>query len=117
MNINELILAGIDTDELFSRIMNNEKLVSLLLGKFLEDKNYEDLKIAFLKEDVAAAELASHTLKGMCGNLSQKRLFALFRDQVLLIRDGRLDDAKAMMNEIEKEFSNAVTHIKLWLAE
>ncbi len=116
MDYTELTLAGIDMKELLDRLMQNAGLVKMLLGKFLEDGNYAALLAAVEQGDAKAAEIASHTLKGMCGNLSLKKLFDLFSEQTNLIRSGKFDEAAAMMPEISADFESAASHIKAWIA-
>ncbi len=113
----ELILAGMNVPELLDRLMGNEKLVGLFVKKFLEDANYPKLIAAVQQEDWPAAEMASHTLKGMCGNLSLKELFGLFDCQVRHFRAGEEKKAVEMMAQITAAYDNAVTHLNLWLAE
>ncbi len=115
MNYDELLLAGMDIPDLLNRLMNNDKLIGLFVKKFLEDANYQKLVDAFISSDIKAAESASHTLKGMCGNLSLKKLFALFTEQVRLIRSLDFIAAEAMMEQISREYENTVLHMKNWL--
>ncbi len=113
---NELRLAGMDLPDLLRRLMGNEKLVGLFVKKFLEDGNYLQLQTAVARGDWAAAEHASHTLKGMCGNLSLKELFGLFDRQVRHLRAGETQQAAGMMTEITAAFEASAGHLKAWLA-
>ncbi len=117
MTYTELELAGIDIDDLMKRLMQNASLVKIFIKKFLEDKNYTVLTEAFKQGDLKMAEGASHTLKGVCGNLSVKPLFALFQEQVALIRAGEGAKAEAMMPRITEEYEKTVLHMNKWLNE
>ncbi len=116
MEYTELELAGIDIADLMKRLMQNASLVKILVKKFLEDKNYLLLLEAFEQGDMRSAESASHTLKGICGNLSLKSLFALFQEQVNLIRTDESQKAADMMPKISEEYEKTVSHIKEWLS-
>ena len=92
--------AGIDVESALGRFMGNEMLLERFMKKFLEDSNFENLRKALAAKDLDAAISASHTLKGLCGNLSMTVLFDLITKQVAVLRAGRLEEAAAMMEEI-----------------
>ena len=68
---------GINVNEALERMMGNEKLLSRLLGKFLEDASCERLAQAIAVQDAQAAAEAAHTLKGVSGNLSISTVYDL----------------------------------------
>ncbi len=115
-NYEKLKNAGIDMDSLLKRLMGNASLVRMFIKKFTEDRNVEKLSAAFAEQDMKAAEMASHTLKGMCGNLSLTELFALFTEQVNLLRAGEYAKAEAMMAQIQCTYDHAISEMKAWLA-
>lgn len=78
--------AGIDVDAALERLMGNEALLERLLKKFLLDDNFAKLEAAVSAGDSEAAVLASHTLKGVCGNLAMTLLFDLLTGQVAAFR-------------------------------
>ncbi len=117
MDNKELILAGVDIPELEDRLMHNNALIKMIVGKFAQDKTYGQLQAAIAQRDLQAAEFACHSLKGMCGNMALKKLFALFQEQLRLFRAGEGDAAIGMMAQISQEYENALTHIRLWLAQ
>ncbi len=114
-NYEQLKEAGVDTQSLINRLMGNEALVGIFIKKFTEDKNFTELKIAFAGNDAKAAEMKSHTLKGMCGNLSLTRLYELFSEQVSLIRKGELESAANMMTELENIYDSTLSAMISWL--
>jgi len=67
--------AGIEYQEGVGRFVGQAKLYETFLNKFLQDPNYEELKKALQARDCEAAFQASHTLKGVSGNLSLNSLF------------------------------------------
>ncbi len=116
-NYEKLTHAGIDIDGLIRRLMGNESLVRIFIKKFTEDHNWESLQEAFAQQDMKQAEMASHTLKGMCGNLSLTELFGMFTEQVALIRGGEYARAEAMMPRIAAAYEGAINWMKAWLAD
>ncbi len=111
----ELINAGVDMDSLLKRLMNNEALVKVFIKKFTDDKTFENLEAAFKNGDEKQAELSSHTLKGMCGNLSVTVLYDMFSEQTNLIRSGEMKKAEDMMPDITKEYKDTVSKMASWL--
>lgn len=104
--------AGIDVDDALSRFMGNEGLLERFLGKFLNDQSYSKLCEAIESGDNEAALTASHTLKGVSGNLSMYILNDLLTRQVKAYRDGDPELAKSLMPEITAAYDNAVAAIK-----
>ncbi len=117
INCELLTKAGVDVDQLLKRLMGNESLVQIFIKKFTEDQTFEKLQAAFDEKDMKAAEMASHTLKGMCGNLSLTELFGMFTTQVNLLRSGDFAKAEAMMPELTVCFRQAVAHMNGYLAD
>ena len=99
--------AGIDVDGALERMMGSEALLERLLGKFLEDENYQKLCAALDEKRQEDAVAASHTLKGVCGNLSMPALFSLFTRQVEALRAGDWTAAAALMEEIRPAYARA----------
>ena len=107
-----LAAAGINLEEVLERLMGSDTLLERLLGKFAADGTYRRLEEAMAARDLEGAIAASHTLKGMCGNLSMDRLYGLFSAQVDLIRGGSWDAAAALMPQIGAAYEDAVSAIR-----
>lgn len=100
--------AGVDVDEARDRFGGNEALLERFLKKFVEDPNYGKLVVAIEAHDEEAALGASHTLKGVCGNLSIKKLFDLLTSQVASFRAGDWQGAVDQMPEITQVYEQVV---------
>ena len=107
-----LAAAGVDVEDALARFLGSEAMLERFWGKFLEDQNYARLEEAVRDQDWTAALAASHTLKGMCGNLSLRRLFLLFTRQVAAFRSGDYEAAAAQMEEIAGAYEAAVSAIR-----
>lgn len=107
---------GIDVDGMLQRCMGSEALVVRLLKKFPADATYARLVEAFAKNDADGALEASHTLKGVCGNLSISELFALLDKQVATLRHNDMAGAAAMMPDVALKYDAAVQAIQKALA-
>ena len=64
----------VDVEDGSKRVMNNTKLFVKLLGKFKEDKTLKEMEEALAAGDMAKAQIAAHTFKGLTANLSLKEL-------------------------------------------
>ena len=107
---------GIDVQSLLERCMGSETLLTRLLKKFPTDASYARLSTAMEQGDAAAALEASHTLKGVCGNLSLVTLFALLDRQVQALRAGDTAGAQALMPNITQAYTTALHAIAESLA-
>lgn len=107
-----LMDAGIDAENALNRMMGSEALLERLFRRFLEDGNFSALSAAIEAGDREGALTASHTLKGMCGNLSMDRLYSLFSGQVDLMRAGDWEEAVNLMPQIREAYDEAVSAVK-----
>ena len=115
MDLLVLKQAGINTDSALERFMNNEALYMRMMKKFLDDKTFISLVESVSQNDGKAALESSHTLKGVCGNLSIDNLFTLFSEQVGLMRADKWDEAYSMMSEITEKYTQVTDAIKTWI--
>lgn len=107
----QLIAAGVDVDAALERLMGSEALLERFLGKFLADANFQRLTQALDAGDAEAAVTASHSLKGVAGNLSMTALHGLLTDQVAALRAGDLDRARALMAQVVPAYEGLVQAI------
>lgn len=107
-----LVAAGIDVDSALERFMGNDALLERFLGKFLADTNYAALAAAVEAGDPNDALTASHTLKGVCGNLSMPELFRLLTCQVEALRADDWNRAAGLMPEISRAYETVVRAIE-----
>lgn len=110
--LDALAAAGIDTADALERLMGSEALLQRFLRRFLEDTSLDALRAAVAAGDWAAALKASHTLKGMCGNLSMTALYGLFTRQVALLRAEDSAGAAALMPEIEAAYARVAAAVR-----
>ena len=95
-------IAGIDLAAALRRLGGNRPLLKRLLINFHADHagDGERLRVALLKQNLAAAERIAHTLKGLAGSLEAARLqeAATFIERAL--SDRRVDDAAGRVEEL-----------------
>ena len=108
----QLLEAGVDLKGAMDRFLNNEAMYEKYIKKFILDKNYGELEEAIAEKDCKKAFVASHTLKGVCGNLALQGLFQAICKQVEFFRAENFDDGAAMMPEVSEEYNKIITVIK-----
>lgn len=112
MDLQVLRAAGINTEELLSRLMGSEALLERLLGKFLADDGLDRLVAASRADDPAEGLAAAHAIKGMSGNLSMTRIFDITSRQCELIRADDWEGAKALVPELVDAYDEVSSAIR-----
>ena len=110
--LDSLARGGIQAADALERFMGSDALLERFLKRFLEDATYSSLCQAVEAGDWQQALAASHTLKGVCGNLSISRLYELAARQVDLMRAEKWEEAVAMMPEMEAAYGEAAEAIR-----
>ena len=82
--------AGNDVDGAVARFMGNEAMYTKFLGKLADDDSFDKLQAAFVDGDVKECFAASHTLKGVLGNLGLTKLVELNTPIVETARGGSM---------------------------
>jgi len=80
----------INAEEGINRVMNNVKLYTSLLGKFINDPNMNNFENAAAKGDMEEARGCIHSLKGLAANLSLLELNKQAADIELQIKAGEI---------------------------
>lgn len=96
--------AGVDVAGAMDRFMNNDALLERFMKKFVNDTNYSKLLEAIDEKDADKAFAASHTLKGVCANLSLQQLLTPVTEQCELFRNGKWDEAVSMTAQVTEEY-------------
>jgi len=65
----------VNVEDGLKRVMNNIKLFSKLLTKFKDDPTYKSIQTTLADGDMAAAQIATHTFKGLTANLSLAEMY------------------------------------------
>ena len=94
---------GADYEGVTNRLMGDE-LVARFVGKFFEDENFAKLGEALAAQDVKAAFMAAHTLKGVCQNLGFDNLYAPSSELTEVLRAGSLEGADELYSKFSAEY-------------
>lgn len=106
-----LVEAGVDVDSVMERFMNNDALLERFMRKFKNDPNYRQLLDAVKERDNDKAFTASHTLKGVAGNLSLSALQSQVSVQCDLFRGGDFEGGAALMDKVTEEYERITAAI------
>ena len=94
---------GADYEGVTTRLMG-DALVARFVGKFFEDVNFAKLGEALAAQDVKAAFMAAHTLKGVCQNLGFDNLYAPSSELTEVLRAGSLEGADELYAKVAAEY-------------
>lgn len=97
--IDELKTLGVNVDEALERFMGNASLYERMLGKLTAAVSANDVMPCFEAGNNEAALEKAHTLKGVTGNLSVTPLYSAYSEIVSLLRAGKPDEAKALLEQ------------------
>ncbi|MDD2956669.1 MAG: Hpt domain-containing protein [Oscillospiraceae bacterium] len=112
MNLSVLSDAGIDYEDGIARFSGHAEIYEKYLKRFPSDPEFSNLRSAMAGKDYEAAFRSAHTLKGMVGNLSIKRLYASLYDFVELLRGNRdIAAAHAAFPGLEAQYQAATEAI------
>ena len=98
--IDDLKVFGADTKDGLDRCMGNEEFYFKLIAKAIEDKNFANLENALAGGDLDAAFEASHSLKGVLGNLALTPLYKPVNEMTELLRNRSDTDYKPYLDEL-----------------
>ncbi len=97
ISVEKLKLFGAKADEGLQRCMGNEALYLRLVGRFLEDSSFANLKAAIEVNDLEKAFQLAHALKGVLGNLSLTPLYDVIYELTELLR-----------NKVDRDYSEYI---------
>ena len=98
--LEELRTLGVDVDGGLKRLNGNEKLYTRLFGSFLKTLNANAIAPDFDCSDYNDIIEKAHTLKGTAGNLSVTPLYEAYTDILGLLRSGKPEEAKPILEKI-----------------
>lgn len=112
MNLKECYGAlGGDYDDVLGRL-RTEKLVQKFVLKFLNDKSYELLCSSLETGNYEEAFRASHTIKGVCQNLSFTRLYESSHELTEALRTGWSEEAAQLAERVRADYTQTAAAIR-----
>lgn len=106
-----------DYEDVLKRF-GTEAFVERFLERFLNDSSFNNLLDAFEKNDMDAAFVASHTLKGVSMNLGFTYLGEISGKLTQLLRDKAVEkEIKPLFFEVQEAYKNTINTIKQYQNE
>ena len=102
---------GADVDDGLSRCMGNEAFYFKLIGKVVEDKNFQALEDAVAAKDLDKAFDAAHSLKGVLGNLALTPVYEPVYEITELLRERKDIDYSEYLKTISEKRSELASLI------
>lgn len=101
---------GFGVEEAMQRFMNSEQLWIKFLKKFKADTSFGDLVKAMEEKNATKAFEASHTLKGITGNLALTEFNRLVGEQTeyLRVTEINFEAAEAMMPQLKEVYEKTL---------
>lgn len=105
-------IIDIDVDGSLARFGNMESFYIKFLKKFVDDKSFENLKVALESRDIERVGELAHTLKGVAGNLGLNRIYEYSIELMRLSKENELEEIELKVKELENEMEKVVTALK-----
>ncbi|MCI9463465.1 MAG: Hpt domain-containing protein [Lachnospiraceae bacterium] len=96
----DLKALDVDVDGGLKRINGNEKLYTKLLGSFVKSINTYHVETDFDGNDYEDVIEKTHAIKGVSGNLSITPVYESYTKIVDLLRTGKPEEARAILEQI-----------------
>ena len=103
LTIDALKKFGANTDEGLSRCMGNEAFYFKLIGKVVDDKNFQALEEVVAAKDLEKGFEAAHSLKGVLGNLALTPIYEPVYEITELLREKRDIDYSQYLKTISEK--------------
>lgn len=108
----ELRTLGVDIDDGLKRLMGNEGLYKRMLGLFVKTLKSQYLPSDFDAADSEAAIEKAHSIKGTAGNLSVTPLYEGYNEVLTLLRTGRAEEARPVLERLIPIQNDIITCIE-----
>ena len=96
----ELRALGVDIDDGLKRLMGKEDLYKRMLGLFVKTLRNQYVPVDFDTEDCQEMIEKAHAIKGTAGNLSITPLYEAYNEILTLMRTGRAEEARPILERI-----------------
>ena len=95
------------------RRLQSENLIRRFLGKFLDDKSYEQLHENLNNQNYSEAFRAAHTLKGVCQNLGFDNLYEVSFDITEKLRGRDTDGCEELFAKVTEQYEKTTDAIRM----
>ena len=100
-----------DYEDVINRL-RSERLVQKFILKFLDDGSYDLLLKSLEEENYEEAFRASHTIKGVCQNLSLPKLMDSSAKLTEVLRSGWKPEAAELVEQVKRDYEQTISAIR-----
>ena len=103
-----------DYKSFMKRVMDDKNLANTVILSFLEDipKQIDTLKTSISENRINDAERQAHSIKGASANIGAERLREIASQIEKLCKEGKENDAKKYIPQLESQFEELRTYLK-----
>ena len=113
MNLDEaMVKLGMNKEETLYRFSGSSELLMHFIKRFPLDTTFSELLKAIQLNDWKKIEIATHTLKGVSGNLGFTELYRYCTALVEEVRLKKYEEAEKTKNEVISSYNKVITVIK-----
>lgn len=103
---------GVNTDKTIDRFGGLTELYVKFLDEFADTERFGEIFDSLAKGDHAKAEMCSHKLKGVLGNLGMDALFSEAENVMKELKAGKYGDAEKRLRSMQPEVAEIQRVIK-----
>ena len=103
--------AGVDIEHTLKRFAGNAALLERFVRKLPSDPSFGEIETALKAGNMADAERAAHTLKGVAANLGFQALSDLSSRLMTLLRDGQMQEVPHALDAVRAEMTRVLSLI------
>lgn len=113
------VIAGLNLDSALQRLGGNHALLLKLIQRFADNQRGTIINIrqALMRDDLSEAILATHTIKGLAGNIGASQIQSLAAELETALRNDQTDSLTVILPSFEQELAIQLKHIELALPE
>lgn len=100
-----------DYKDILGRFQKEERVKKFVL-RFLDDKSFELLSESLQNKNYEEAFRASHTIKGVCQNLSLTKLYASSNELTEKLRNQQYENIEELFECVKKDYLFTVEMIQ-----
>ena len=104
-----------DYEDAINRL-RSERLVQKFVLKFLNDGSYDLLCRSLEEQNYEEAFRAAHTIKGVCQNLSLRKLGTSSSNLTEALRSGWSEEARGLVEQVHEDYRQTTGAIRTYQA-
>ena len=100
------------------QMMMNDQFIKRMLTKFVQNNSFKDVVDSYEAKNIRGVFDASHSLKGVCGNLALTPLYekaVVICEKTRLVHENDFIELDLEINELKEAYDLVITSLKSFL--